>query len=377
MWERHSRRDRRGGNAAPTTQVSIIAMPDITDEIVQQIHTAIEEKKQLNIIGGNSKAFYGRAPHGDPLHIAQHTGIVNYEHTELVVTARAGTTLEDIERALDANHQMLPFEPPHFGPGATIGGAIACNLSGPRRPYSGAARDYVLGVRMINGKAEVLRFGGEVMKNVAGYDVARLMAGAMGTLGVLLDVSFKVLPKPADELTLVQDAKPAEAIETMNQWAGRPIPLSATAYVDGKLYVRLSGTGSAVQAAGAHIGGDMVADAGGFWRNLREHRLPFFEHAVSLWRVSVPQNAPPLVLPGDWLIEWGGGLRWLTTDESPGRIRDVARAAGGHATLFRGGDRGQDVFHPLARTVAVLHQRLKHAFDPHHVFNPGRLYADF
>ena len=377
MWERHSCRDCRGRNAAPTTQVSIIAMPDITHEVLQQIHAAIEEKKQLNIIGGNSKAFYGRAPHSDPLHIAQHTGIVNYEHTELVMTARAGTTLEDIERALDANHQMLPFEPPHFGPGATIGGTVACNLSGPRRPYAGAARDYVLGVRMINGKADVLRFGGEVMKNVAGYDVARLMAGAMGTLGVLLDVSFKVLPQPSNELTLTQGAKPAEAIETMNQWAGTPIPLSATAYVDGKLYVRLSGTASAVQAAGAQIGGDVVADAGHFWRGLREHQLPFFKRANALWRLSVPQNTPPLALPGDWLIEWGGGLRWLTTDEGPGRIRDIARAAGGHATLFCGGDREREVFHPLDEHVATLHQRLKHAFDPHHVFNPGRLYAGF
>ena len=350
-------------------------MPDLTDDLTHHIQTAIEQRQPVNIIGGNSKSFYGRAPQGHPLPIGGHTGVVNYEPTELVMTVRAGTTLVDVEHALEANHQMLPFEPPRFDDAATIGGTIACNLSGPRRPYAGAARDYVLGVTMINGKAQVLRFGGEVMKNVAGYDVARLMTGAMGTLGLLLDVSFKVLPKPASELTLMMELPCDKAIDSMNRWAAKAIPLSATAYVDSTLYVRVSGATTAVQAVRDHLGGDVLADADSFWRDLREHQLPYFSEAPALWRISVPPHTPALALPGQWLIEWGGALRWLTTQESPARIREAAQAAGGHATLFRGGDRNCDVFQPLDERLATLHKNLKHAFDPHRVFNPGRLYA--
>ncbi|MDH5258770.1 MAG: glycolate oxidase subunit GlcE, partial [Gammaproteobacteria bacterium] len=208
-------------------------MSDQTQKLQAQVASAVSEKRSLNIIGGNSKAFYGRTSKCESLHLQAHSGIVSYEPTELVMTVRAGTPLEEIEDALSKNNQMLPFEPPHYGSGATIGGTIACNLSGPRRAYSGAARDYVLGTKIINGKAEVLRFGGEVMKNVAGYDASRLMTGAMGTLGVLLEVSFKVLPRFASEITLVQEINADDAISKMNQWAGMPNPISATAYLNG------------------------------------------------------------------------------------------------------------------------------------------------
>ena len=254
-------------------------MLDQTQELQTQVAEAISEKRSLNIIGGNSKSFYGRSSQCESLHLQAHSGILNYEPTELVMTVRAGTSLEEIEEALSRNNQMLPFEPPHYGSGATIGGTVACNLSGPRRAYSGAARDYVLGTKIINGKAEVLHFGGEVMKNVAGYDASRLMTGSMGALGVLLEVSFKVLPRFASEITLVQEISADDAITKMNQWAGMPNPVSATAYLNGKLYVRLSGADSTLQAAHKRIDGELLSDAEKFWFHLREHQLPAFKNA--------------------------------------------------------------------------------------------------
>lgn len=349
-------------------------MPDLTQSIKQQVEAAIAGKTPLNIVGGNSKSFYGGVRQGEALNVAQHRGIVTYEPTELVMSVRAGTTLEEIEHALAANNQMLPFEPPHFGATATIGGTIACNLSGPRRAYTGAARDFVLGTTIVNGHAEVLKFGGEVMKNVAGYDVSRLMAGAMGTLGVLLDVSFKALPKPAEEITLVRQCDLASAIITMNQWAAKPLPISATAYGEGQLYVRLSGAKSAVQAAHRQIGGEVLNDANTFWYQMREQQTAFFTEAKTLWRVSVPQHTAPLKLQGDCLVEWGGGLRWLISEESPRRIREVATAAGGQATLFKCEAPESELFQPLDNALLKLHRNLKQAFDPQHILNPGRLY---
>lgn len=353
-------------------------MSDITQQLQEQIATAIAEKKPLDIIGGNSKAFYGRPSKNDPLHLRPHTGIVNYEPTELVMTARAGTSLEEIEAELSKSNQMLPFEPPHYGPNATIGGTIACNLSGPRRAYAGAARDYVLGTKVINGKAEVLHFGGEVMKNVAGYDVSRLMVGAMGTLGALLEVSFKVLPRFSSEITLVQDINASDAITKMSEWAGKPNPLSATAHIDGKLYVRLSGADSALQAARQRIGGELLPEAETFWLKLREHQLPTFNNTQTVWRISVPQTIEPLKLDGEQIIEWGGGLRWLIGDENANQIRESAIEVGGHATLFKGGDQNkdQDIFQPLEQGLEKLHRNLKHAFDPHSIFNPDRMFKN-
>ncbi len=352
---------------------SVAADADRTEGLREAVARAFADDTPLRIVGGDSKAFFGRRATGQALDVSGHRGTVAYEPSELVLTARAGTPLTEVETLLAGERQMLPFEPPHFGPGATLGGTIACGLSGPRRPYAGAARDFVLGVQVVNGRGEVLRFGGQVMKNVAGYDVSRLMVGALGTLGVLLEVSVKVLPAPAREVTLVLEADAPSAIETMNRLAGRPLPLTAACHAEGRLYLRLSGSESGVEAARSALGGE-TAD-GGFWETLREQQLPFFAGEGPLWRLSVPPTTPPLDLPGPMLLDWGGAQRWSRTDAGEARVRQVAGSAGGHATLFRGGHRDADVFHPLAPSLAALHRRLKAAFDPAGVLNPGRLYA--
>ena len=347
-------------------------------ELGARVAKAAASRTRLRIRGGGTKDFYGAAIEGEALDMSPHAGIVAYEPRELVLTVRAGTPVDEVERVLAAERQMLPFEPPRFDGGegrATIGGTVAAGLSGPRRPYAGAVRDFVLGARIVNGKGEDLAFGGRVIKNVAGYDVARLMAGAFGTLGVITEVSFKVLPRPAAEATLAFELGAAEAIAEVNRWAGQPLPLSATAWQDGVLRVRLSGAPPAVDAARRKLGGEEVADAGAYWLALREHRLPFFTAARTLWRVSVAQTAEALDLPGATLVEWGGGLRWIAGDVDALAVRSSAERAGGHATLFRGGDKAVGVFHPLAPAIDRIHRRLKAAFDPAGILNPGRMYA--
>jgi glycolate dehydrogenase FAD-binding subunit len=349
---------------------------DLTEALQQSVHEAQVRATALRIVGGDSKAFLGRVPRGEVLEVAGHRGIVDYEPGELVVTARGGTPLAELEAALSEHGQMLAFEPPHFGPTATLGGTLACGLSGPRRPYAGAARDFVLGLRLLNGRGDLLAFGGRVMKNVAGYDVSRLMVGTMGTLGILLEVTLKVLPKPAEELTLAQESTPAGAIEAMNRWAGRPVPLSGACYDGDRLYLRLSGGPTAVAAARAQIGGEALADGPALWGRIREQRHGFFAGDMPLWRLSVAPATPPLELPGKWLLDWGGALRWLRTTTEAQAVRGAASAAGGHATLFLGGDRTGELFHPLSAALMEIHRRLKHAFDPQGILNPGRLYAD-
>jgi glycolate oxidase FAD binding subunit len=347
--------------------------------LIDAVNEANVSRAPLKITGGNSKSCYGRETAGEPLPLSDYRGIVAYEPTELVITARAGTPLNEIEHALEQQGQMLGFEPPRFGPRATLGGTIACGLSGPRRPYAGAVRDFVLGVKCLNGQGEVLTFGGQVMKNVAGFDISRLMAGALGTLGVILEVSLKVLPKPESELTLRQEATPEQAITLMNTWAGQPLPVSATCFDGEALYTRLSGNGSALRAGQDRIGGDEIVHGERFWRELRDHQLPFFTGApvLPLWRLSVPQATPPLAALGTWLIEWGGGQRWLRTELPIEQIRAEAVKYAGHATLFRGGDRRAEVFSPLPPPLEQLHRRLKNAFDPNRIFNPGRMYSTF
>jgi len=347
---------------------------DLTDSLREAVAAANASSAPLRVRGGGSKDFFGRRAVGQPLAVTDHRGILAYEPSELVITARAGTRLAEIESTLTVHRQLLPFEPPCFGDTATLGGTIACGLSGPRRPYAGATRDFVLGVQVINGRGEILRFGGQVMKNVAGYDVSRLMTGALGTLGVLLEVSVKVLPAPAAEVTLVQEMDGGLAIETMNRLAGQPLPLSAACHLDGWLYVRLSGSASGVRAAGETLGGEAAPND--FWARLREHDLPFFAGDAPLWRLSVPPAHPPLALPGTWVLDWGGAQRWLRTGANSAAVRAAAAAAGGHATLFRGGDRDSEVFQPLPTGVAGLHRRLKTAFDPNGILNPGRYYPD-
>ena len=347
---------------------------DLEQTIAERVRAAAAQATPLNIVGGVSKAWYGRTPTGERLDVAGHQGILSYEPRELVVRARAGTKLAEIVATLAEAGQHLPFDPPAFGASATLGGTIACGLSGPSRPYAGSARDHVLGARIVNGRGEVLEFGGQVMKNVAGYDVSRLMVGALGSLGVLLDVSLKVLPIPESHVTLVKECNPRDALAGMNGWAGKPIPLSATCFDGNRMIVRLSGTETAVQHAAQRLGGDRLADGDRFWADLREHRHAYFAGDVPLWRLALPPATPPIDLPGKWLIEWGGGQRWLHGEVDPVHIRAAAQAAGGHATLFRGGDRAGSVFQPLEPAMLALQQRLKKAFDPAGILNPGRLY---
>ena len=348
---------------------------DSAQALTDAVKHALDSNTTLCIQGGNTKSFYGRDPVGEPLSTTNHHGIVNYEPSELVITARSGTLLADVESTLAEQKQMLAFEPPSFGRQATLGGTIACGLSGPRRPYNGAARDFVLGVRIINGRGEVLKFGGQVMKNVAGYDVSRLMVGALGTLGVLLDISLKVLPTPMLESTVVFEIDHTQALDLQNTWAAKPLPVSATCHAGGLLHVRLSGSEKGVLAAQRQLGGEQVQVGDQFWLDLKEHRHEFFKQAGTLWRISVPPATPALDIHGDCLVEWNGGLRWLRSDIPYQKIRTTVDTVGGHATLFRGNDRG-NVFHPLQQTVLTLHKNLKTAFDPAGIFNPGRMYEN-
>ncbi|WP_230969429.1 glycolate oxidase subunit GlcE [Nitrogeniibacter aestuarii] len=351
-------------------------MSDQSQAWMERIQAAAAHGEAIRIRGGATKDFYGQRLEGAELDTRGHTGIVNYEPTELVVTARAGTTLAELEQALDAQGQMLGFEPPHFGEGATVGGCVAAGLSGPRRATAGAVRDFVLGTCIIDGRGQHLHFGGEVMKNVAGYDVSRLMTGSLGTLALITEVSFKVLPKPAAEATLVFDMESGVAVENFNAWAGQPLPISATAWVEGRAWVRLSGAEAAVAAACKRLGGERVDGeaAAAFWRSVREQTHGFFEGDMPVWRLSVPSVAAPLGLMGERLIEWGGAQRWFRTNEHANHIREQVTAVGGHATLFRGGDRRAGVFHPLDPVMAKLQTRLRQSFDPAGIFNPGRLY---
>ncbi|GAA4321438.1 glycolate oxidase subunit GlcE [Pigmentiphaga soli] len=342
-------------------------------------------RRPLFIRGGGSKAFYGLPVDGAAtLDMSPYQGLIDYQPSELVLTARAGTRLAEIESVLAAQGQMLAFEPPHFAPGATLGGAVATALSGPRRASAGGVRDFVLGTRLLDAQGRVLRFGGEVMKNVAGYDVSRLLAGSLGTLGVILDVSVKVLPLPACERSLCFEADEAGALDRLNRWAGRPLPISASSWLDGpeggRLTVRVSGSEPAVAAACRTLGGERLDDAAAadWWRGLRDQTHPFLT-ARPLWRLSVPPATPPLGR-GATLIEWGGAQRWLCGEHDAGALRAAAAAAGGHATLFRPASQAQarelGVFQPLAPALATIHKRLKNEFDPSGVFNPGRMYPD-
>jgi len=340
----------------------------------EKIRQAAAQRVPLRLRGGGTKDFYGNAPRGEILDTRGYAGIVAYEPTELVVTVRCGTSLSQLEGILEQNGQCLPFEPPHFGPGATVGGCVAAGLSGPRRASAGALRDFVLGLKLLDGRGEALSFGGQVMKNVAGYDVSRLVAGALGTLGVIAEVSLKLAPQPQSEATLRLEMPQARALEAMNRWAGQPLPISATAWHDGELTLRLSGSAAGVRAAAAKIGGAAIDAA--FWTGIREQSDAFFTGSEPLWRLALPSTAPQLNLPGRELVEWGGALRWLKSSADAGAIRDAARRLKGHATLFRAADKSAGCFAPLEPVLARVHRELKSAFDPAGIFNPGRLYPE-
>jgi len=347
---------------------------DFIQQTCDVIKAAADRRVPLRITGGGTRSFYGRDVDGETLSTASHIGVVDYEPSELVLTARAGTPLAEVESLLAEHGQMLPFEPPRFGAAGTIGGAVATGLSGPRRPVAGAVRDAVLGCEIINGFGEHLAFGGQVMKNVAGYDISRLMVGALGTLGVITQVSMKVVPRPVEETTLAFDLGPGDAIAAMNRWAGQPLPVSATCHDGERLYLRLSGSGTGVRAAAGKLGGEVVPDTE-LWALLRDQSHSLFRHAPAVWRLSVPPATAQLDLPGKTLMEWNGGLRWVATDAPARTLRDAAAAHGGHAIWYRGHD-GNDVFHPLAEGRLALHRNLKRAFDPSGVLNPGRMYAE-
>jgi glycolate oxidase FAD binding subunit len=353
--------------------------------LVERVQAARADKTPINICGGNTKAFYGQPARGEPLDMRGLTGISSYEPSELVVTARAGTPLAELEAVLAEQGQCLPFEPPRFGEGGTVGGMVAAGLAGPARAALGGVRDYVLGATLLNGRAEVLSFGGQVMKNVAGYDLSRVLAGSLGTLGVICEVSLKVLPVPLATLTLRIEADQGNAIQRVNQWGGQPLPLNASAWWDGMLVLRLSGAVAAVQAARQTIGGEIVDApmAADFWRGLRDHADEFFVSAAKavhsgagLWRLSVPATAAPLKLSGEQLLEWGGAQRWICTSAPAGVVREAAATAGGHAVLFRSNDPGRHTFAPLAPPLDRIHREMKRAFDPDGIFNPGRLYPN-
>ena len=351
------------------------------DAVIGKVRQAAARARPLRIRGGGSKDFYGQRLHGELLDVRPIAGVVDYEPSELVVTVRAGTRLRELQALLAERGQCLPFEPPQFGVGSTIGGAVAAGLSGPARASVGSLRDYVLGVQIINGKGELLTFGGQVMKNVAGYDVSRLMAGSLGTLGVIVQVSLKVLPVPPAEATLLFDLSETSARQQLNRWGGQPLPLNASCWADGHLAVRLRGAQAAVAAAARSMGGQALAPerAERQWPALRDQALPFFRLAPgeALWRASVPDTATPLNL-GPTLVEWHGAHRWIkATPADATHVREAAARAGGHATLFRGGDGSVPVFTPLAPALAQIHARLKHEFDPAGIFGPGRLYDEF
>jgi glycolate oxidase FAD binding subunit len=348
---------------------------DCTIELAGQARDATARSAALRIVGGDTKSFLGRPVAGAPLEVASHRGVLRHDPAELVITARAGTPLAEVEACLSTHGQRLAFEPPHHGAGATLGGTVACGLAGPARAWSGPLRDYVLGVRLLTGDGRVLRFGGEVMKNVAGYDVSRLLAGSFGVLGVLLDVSLKVLPRPPGERTLALELDEAAALARLAELGRGALPLSAGCWADGRLYLRFDGSATTLDAVARAIGGEVVPASSEFWSSVREQTHPFFAGRQALWRCAVPSRTPPLQLGRVPLIEWNGLQRWYRCDpEVP--LFDLAAAAGGHATLFRHAPAGAEVFAPLAPPLLRLHQALKRVFDPAGILNPGRMYAE-
>ena len=347
-------------------------MGDHSKDLIGAVKAAYQRGTPLNLIGGNSKAFYGNAATGEPLVLTEHSGIIDYDPAELVMVARAGTPLTTIIGTLAEHHQMLGFEPPYADLGATIGGAVAAGLSGPRRPYAGAVRDFMLGVNFINGKGELVKAGGKVIKNVAGFDLFRPMAGAMGTLGVLLDVSLRVVPIPAAENTvMLTEANESHVLAEMTRWATGSPAVSGACWDGETIRVRLSGSLPGVESACEQIGGDVI-ESGSFWSDLNNQRLAFFDDERPLWRFSLPATAAPMQIEGAHLIDWGGAQRWLYSHADANEIRQQAVDRGGHATLYLGGDRKM-AFHPLPETLRNVHLRVKQALDPKGIFNPNRM----
>lgn len=351
---------------------------DLSQLLQADVKEAVAKKHALTIVGGGSKSFLQSAKSDLELNLSGHKGVLNYEPGELFITARAGTPLSEIETLLANHKQMLASEPPHFSHGenhATLGGAVACGFSGSRRPFAGSLRDHVLGVRILNGEGELLQFGGQVMKNVAGFDVSRLMVGARGTLGALLEISLKVMPKPEFEQTLLFECPLANAPKRMSDFVRRSLPLSALGWFGGYIFLRLEGTATAVSTAYAQIGGDAALDSANFWLTLREQTHPFFRHDLPLWRLSIPPASDLPIPDNEVFIDWHGGLRWWHTAQPAGQVNAIASKQGGYAYMFRNKSPVIGALPPAG--LLKIHQYLKKSFDPHEIFNPGLLAGRF
>jgi glycolate oxidase FAD binding subunit len=341
---------------------------DLSQLLSEQVTQACHDSAPLVITAGNSKSFYGLDVEGEPLLVGEHQGILSYKASELVITARSGTRIAAIESVLHEHKQQLAFEPPCHSDQTTIGGAIASGLSGPARAFNGAARDFVLGAKIINGKGELMEFGGQVMKNVAGYDVSRLMAGAQGTLGVILEVSLKVLPQAEKETTLAFEIDADHGHKMLRQWLHEGHPVTASSHYQGVLSIRLSSTENSIRQAHSKMGGEIVAND--LWHQLRHQTHPWFQQE-NLWRLSVP---PATAIDNDenQLIEWGGALRWQVSNNE---LFEKARRLNGHATRYNIKTPAPgNVFQPLQPGMLAIHKRIKHALDPNHILNPGRIY---
>jgi glycolate dehydrogenase FAD-binding subunit len=353
--------------------------------LADRIHSARSRRVPLDIRGGGTKSFYGESPRGEPLDVRELKGIASYEPSELVVTARAGTPLGELEAVLAEKGQCLPFEPPRFSPGGTVGGMVGAGLAGPSRSAVGPVRDYVLGVTLLSGRGELLTFGGQVMKNVAGYDVSRMIAGSWGVLGVICEVSLKVSAARAATVTLRFDWDEERSLQELMRWNALPLPLNASAWHEGRLMVRLAGARAAVRSACSRLGGAELGSeiAAAWWTSVRDHSHPFFNLSEAdlaagecLWRLAVPATAPIFTLSGRQLVEWGGAQRWWRTHMPAQEVRAAAARAGGHAILVRAADKSAGAFAPVSGALWRIHRSIKNAFDPDRIFNPGRLYAD-
>ncbi|WP_280567310.1 glycolate oxidase subunit GlcE [Chromohalobacter sp. 296-RDG] len=362
---------------APAPGSQPVADHDLSDALLERVRQAVQDNTPLRLVGGGSKGFYGRPVVGETFSLAAHTGIVHYDPVELVVTVRAGTRLADLQQTLAEAGQQLAFEPPHFADTSTVGGMVACGISGPRRPWGGSVRDFVLGTRLITHDGKRLHFGGEVMKNVAGYDLSRLMVGAQGTLGVIDEVSFKVLPLPAASATLRLEMSRDTAMARLAEWGREPLPITGAAHDGEALHIRLEGGPGSVADTQARLGGE--PDDVDFWQRLRELDLAFFSRrhdSRPLWRLSLPHRAPAVPLDGDELVDWAGAQRWWRSDTPAETVRRHAARVGGHATRIDL-DQSHGIetpFTPLSPVLAKYHHRLKAELDPHGIFNPGRLY---
>lgn len=347
---------------------------DLSLDLIKQVNNAFKNKSPLVISGGGSKKFYGNKIEGETISTAGHTGIIEYQPSELVVTVRSGTLLGELEAELASKNQMLAFEPPQHSEHTTIGGVIACGLSGPRRVACGAARDFVLGATIINGRGEKLRFGGQVMKNVAGYDAARLMVGAQGTLGLLLDISLKVLPLNETEVSLKIQTSLDDAISNLRTWIKSGLPLTASCYYNRSLFIRLGSTHSAIKKSLEEIGKLYTVEAidNAFWNGIKNQNTDFFQAAENLWRCSHQNTTAFYGDNRNQLIEWHGALRWMNSDKN---LHKTAATHSGHATRYPLDQTpAEDIFQPLPDALMNIHRNLKQAFDPHQLLNPGRLY---